>query len=52
LIQSPSGKNQNETIQVNQAQQNFSFSLNEKPSVIKADPNVNLLFEGSFSEIK
>jgi aminopeptidase N len=52
LIQTPSGKNQNETIQVNQAQQTFSFSVNEKPSIIKADPNVNLLFEGSFSESK
>lgn len=50
LIQTSSGKNQMETIQINQAQQNFSFSLTEKPSLITADPNVNLLFEGSLSE--
>ncbi len=52
LIQTPSGKEHTETVQVTQAQQNFSFSLIEKPSRIKVDPNVNLLFEGSLSEIK
>ena len=52
LIQTPSGKNQNETIQVNQPEQSFSFSLNQKPSRIIVDPNVNLLFDGTLSEAK
>lgn len=52
LIETASGNTHLETVQVNQSQQNFSFSLNEKPSFIKADPNVNLLFEGSVSELR
>jgi aminopeptidase N len=52
LIQNSSGKNQNETIQVNKTEQDFIISVSEKPSLVKADPNVNLLFEGNFSETK
>jgi aminopeptidase N len=52
LIQTSSGKNQNEIIQVNKAEQDFIISVSEKPSLVKADPNVNLLFEGKFSEVK
>lgn len=52
LIQTPSGKSQHVTIQVTQSAQNFSFQVKEKPSLIKADPNVNLLFEGSLTETR
>lgn len=50
-IQTAAG-NKKETIQVAEANQTFSIPLTAKPKDVKADPDVNLLFEGKVGEIK
>jgi aminopeptidase N len=52
LIQTASGKKQYETIQVTQASQIFTFPVKEKPSLLKPDPTIKLLYEGSLVETR
>ena len=44
-----SGKIQFETMEVNQQEQTFSFSLKEKPQKLSLDPNTSLLFHGNIT---
>jgi aminopeptidase N len=44
--------NKRETLQVTEANQTFSISLNAKPKELKADPEINLLFDGKVIEVK
>lgn len=50
-IQLP-GRMLSETIQVTEAQQTFSIPVRDKPLGVQADPDVNLLFEGSIKQVK
>jgi aminopeptidase N len=47
-----SSPNHIEKLLINQASQHFSFPYKEKPFEIKADPLVNLLFDGKVTEIQ
>jgi aminopeptidase N len=46
-IQTSSGKKQTQLIEINQSTQTFSLPVSEKTIHVKADPDVNLLFEGT-----
>jgi aminopeptidase N len=50
LLVDPSSKTI-QKVNVTQATQTFSIPLKNKPSLVKADPEINLLFEGSVKEI-
>lgn len=41
-----------ETIKITGAHNKFSFPVTQKPSKLRLDPHVNLLFEGSLQELK
>ncbi|MES1198100.1 MAG: M1 family aminopeptidase [Chitinophagaceae bacterium] len=50
LIVTGPGKSWTETLQVNKKKETFTFSLNNKPQEIIADPHTSLLFEGHVKE--
>jgi hypothetical protein len=52
LLQTSTGKPQSQTVQVYQSLQSFSIPARKKPVQVKADPGINLLFEGNITEIK
>jgi aminopeptidase N len=52
LIETSPGKSQVKTVEVTELIQSFSIPVKEKPLLVKADPGVNLLFEGSSTAIK